>query len=337
MEKDGHMSLSKSDVCKVLCELSKKHSEEKNEWKSGQEHEPSGTSVDRYFTLYCDRRSKKLLRGKVQKKSMTRFTGEHSLRSSVSFAGVEASIGLIVGEDERPNQHKKPVEDASDGAQKLVQIVREANDGESVCPAQPGAQFTFDDMTVFGFEGINNGTGKAEWRLLDPDESYAARSACSVDVDGSEGSHFQGQRAHLSFSMARHGCVASIWATRAGLSEAELPSDACPSGMYITKVPGLTIGGSDIMQEGHGCVVLVQSNAMNSDWDSVEKRLFEECQERAFYPFVAKIREVDYGWDPSTPAPEWLCCAAWCDGCTPQLAALVDTKVHTLDEQSLIA
>jgi hypothetical protein len=53
--------------------------------------------------------------------------GEHSLQSSACFAGVQASIGLIVGEDEQPNQFKKLIEEASDGAKKLEQIVHEAN------------------------------------------------------------------------------------------------------------------------------------------------------------------------------------------------------------------
>jgi hypothetical protein len=35
-----------------------------------------------------------------------------------------------------------------------------------VYPVQAGMQFTFDDRIIFGFEGINNGTRKAEWRLL---------------------------------------------------------------------------------------------------------------------------------------------------------------------------
>ena len=250
MEKDGHMALSKSDVHSVLVDISKKRSTDKKEWKSDTAHQPDRHSVDRYFALHCDRRAKKLCHGKVLKKTMTRFTGEHSLRSSASFAGVEASIGLIVGEDERPTRFKKSIEAASDGAQKLERIVREANDGESVYPVQPGMQFTFDDTTVFGFEGDNNNSEKGEWKLLDPEESYSARSAYSVDTDGSESSQFRGQRVRLSFTMSGNGRVGSIWATRAGLSESELPSDVCPSGIHITEVPGLTIGGSDIMQEG---------------------------------------------------------------------------------------
>jgi hypothetical protein len=57
--------------------------------------------------------------------------------------------------------------------------------------------------------------------------------------------------------MSGNGHVASIWAARTGLSESELPSDVCPSGIHITKVPGLTIGGLDIMQEGHGYIAMV--------------------------------------------------------------------------------
>jgi hypothetical protein len=51
-------------------------------------------------------------------------------------------------------------------------------------------QFTFEDMTVFGFEGINNNAKMGEWKLHDPDESYSARSAYSVDMDGSDSLQF---------------------------------------------------------------------------------------------------------------------------------------------------
>jgi hypothetical protein len=85
---------------------------------------------------------------------------------------------------------KKSIEGASDGAQKLECIIHEANNGESVYPVQPGMQFTFEDMTVFGFEGINNNAKMGEWKLHDPDESYSARSAYSVDMDGSDSLQF---------------------------------------------------------------------------------------------------------------------------------------------------
>jgi hypothetical protein len=97
------MALSKLDVRNVLVNLSKWTAEASNKWKSDQQHQPDHHSVNRYFALYCDRWAKKLHHGKVQKKTMTRFTGEHLLWSSASFAGIKASTGLIVGKDEQPN------------------------------------------------------------------------------------------------------------------------------------------------------------------------------------------------------------------------------------------
>jgi hypothetical protein len=99
MENDDHMALSKFDIHNVLVNLSKRKAEASNKWKLEQQHQPDRHSVDRYFALYCDRCAKKLHHGKVQKKTMTWFTGEHLIRSSASFAGIEASIRLIVGED----------------------------------------------------------------------------------------------------------------------------------------------------------------------------------------------------------------------------------------------
>jgi hypothetical protein len=55
------------EACK---EKEKEILEERGEWKSDKDHEPSRPSIDRYFSLYCDRHSKMLLHRKVQKKSM---------------------------------------------------------------------------------------------------------------------------------------------------------------------------------------------------------------------------------------------------------------------------
>ncbi len=52
MEKDDNMALSKSDICNVLVDLSKRKAEASNEWKLEQQHQPDRHSVDRYFALY---------------------------------------------------------------------------------------------------------------------------------------------------------------------------------------------------------------------------------------------------------------------------------------------
>lgn len=188
--------------------------------------------------------------------------------SAGSFAAVQSVIGLIIGEDVRPKKFKKSINDATEGAQRLERIVREENNGACVYPVQPGLVTSFDDTTVFAFEGINRDTGKADWKLLNRDESYSSRSAYTVDKEGKQRLFFSGQRVRLSFTISGNGRVAPIWATVTGLTERELPPSECPSGIYITMVPGLTIGGTDVMQEGYGYVALLRSNAMNSNYDS---------------------------------------------------------------------
>jgi len=76
------------------------------------------------------------------------------------FGGVQSHIGLIVEEDIRPQKFRKSIEDATPGAQRLEHIIRNENNGETVYPVQPGMLTSFDDTTVFAFEGINNDTGK---------------------------------------------------------------------------------------------------------------------------------------------------------------------------------
>jgi hypothetical protein len=86
--------------------------------------------------------------------------------------------------------------------------------------------------------------------------------------------------------MAGNGQMAPVFATMTGLSEDKLPSDTCPSEIYFLEVPGLCVGASDIRAEGTGTIAFVQKDACNKDWDSAEKRLFKEYNERVFYPFV---------------------------------------------------
>ena len=75
-----------------------------------------------------------------------------------------------------------------------------------------------------------------------------------------------------------------------------------------SKVTGLTIGGSDIMQEGHGYVAMVRANAMNSDWDSVEKRLFEE------YPKESRQEQkTSLHLEILSPESFLVCC--YCNSC----------------------
>ena len=187
-----------------------------------------------------------------------------------------------------------------------------------------------DNATVFACLGIAN-QSVTQWKLLDADESYSMRSACVVDKDGVKNRLFSGQRVHLTQTMAGNGRIAPVFATMTGLSKEELPSDGCPSGICFLEVPGLCVGDSDVRAEGTGAIAFVRKDACNEDWDSAERRLFEEHSERVFYPFVRSVREVDYDWDSTTPVPDWLKCVAWCDGGIPQPQAIVNDELQEKD------
>jgi hypothetical protein len=173
----------------------------------------------------------------------------------------------------------------------LANLVSKANDYASVYPVQPGMITPTDGTTVFACVGIADQSSAKEWKLLDADESYSLRSVYVVDKDGAKNRLFSGQRIRLTQTMAGNGRMAPVFATMTGLSEDELSSDTFPS----------------------------EINFCNKDWDSAERRLFKEYNQRVFYPFVRSVRQVDYNWDPTTPVPDWLKCVAWCDGGIPQL------------------
>jgi hypothetical protein len=65
------------------------------------------------------------------------------------------------------------------------------------------------------------------------------RSAYVAGKDGAKNRLFSGQRIRLTQTMAGNGRMAPVFATMTGLSEDELPSDTCPSGIYFLEVyPG---------------------------------------------------------------------------------------------------
>jgi hypothetical protein len=327
IQEERHRAIAREDVKDILTAIYKKHSQDNGTWAHGDVAVPSQRSIDRYFDLAADQLNVKLTNSAVQAKTNTRYTAENSLMSAMSFLLVQAVSGLIIGE---PHSKTKPVETASEGARLLAELVSKANGNVPVYPVQPGMVTTTDDTTVFACVGIDNQSGK-QWKLLDADESYSLRSAYVIDKDGAQNRMFSGQRIRLTKTMAGNGRMAPIFATMTGLSSDELPSEKCPSGIYFLEVPGLCVGGSDLRSEGTGTIAFVRKDAYNKDWDSAERRLFKEYNERVFYPFVRSLRQVDYNWDPTTPVPDWLKCVAWSDGGIPQLQAIVKDELQVKD------
>jgi hypothetical protein len=323
-----HRAITPVDVKDVMTAINKKHLVEHGEWAFGTSASPSERTVKRYFGFAAKQMRVKLSKGEIQAKTNTRYTTENSLMSAMSFLLIQAISGLIVG---KPHLKTTPLEDATEGAQLFAELVSKANGNASVYPVQPGMITTTDDTTVFACAGIAQ-SGATDWKLLDADETYSNRSAFVVDKDGAQNRLFSGQRIRLTQTMAGNGRMAPIFATMTGLSAVELPPEVCPSGIYFLEVPGLCIGGSDVRSEGTGTIAFVHKDAYNEDWDSAERRLFKEYNERVFYPFVRSVRQVDYNWDPTTPVPDRLKCVAWCDGGIPQLQSIINNELQEKDK-----
>ena len=201
-----HRAIALDDVKDVLTAVNRKHKIENGTWAHGDSATPSTRTISRYFAFAAEELNVKLSNGELQAKTNTRYTAENSLMSAMSFLLVQAISGLIVG---KPHSKTKPVDTATDGAQVLADLVRNANGNVSVYPVQPGMITTTDDATVFACLGVADQSG-TQWKLLDADETCSLRSACVVDKDGAKNRLFGGQRVRLTQTMAGNGHMAPV-------------------------------------------------------------------------------------------------------------------------------
>lgn len=314
-------ALDKKVIRSILCKVKKQQSQVKGENVVGRRFNPSDRTVDRYLALAAERLDLKY-RKKVQSKPRNRYAAEHSLRSATSFALTHAVSGFIFDTRHSP---PKPIESSSKGAQELVQMISSVQDG-SLGSMLPGIITSTDDTTIFAFEGTQSTAEEGQWKLVPKQELQGHRSVYVVDSNGSGNRQFNGHRVRLTQTFASNGRVAPIWATLTGLTELELPSSGCPSGIYILEIPGLCVGGTNVHSQGTGFIACIRQNALDCDNESVEQRLFAEYNKKVYYPFVTKLREIDLGIDPDLPVGDHQRIFGWTDGGIPQLKAISSNK-----------
>jgi hypothetical protein len=142
--------------------------------------------------------------------------------SAMTFLLMQATSGLVViGE---PHLKTMPLEDATEGAQPLTELVSKANGNVSMCRVQPGMMTAADDTAVFACVGVAQ-SGATEWKLLNADQTHSNWSACVVDKDGAQNWLFSGQHIRLTQRMAGNGRMTPIFATMTGLHADKLPLD----------------------------------------------------------------------------------------------------------------
>ena len=176
---DVGRSISEDDIKDILKqglgEIADKRNESRMSVKS-----PSRKSVNNYFDYAKNRRPECFNKvEKVQQKSERRFSAERSIRGMLTYLISIACSHFTF----RPKDPFIPdIDEATDGAKKLFELVRKQNEGLEICPVLPWFISTCDDTTLFCFEGESTNAKKSY--LVDNEVDRNVQSAYTRDVTG---------------------------------------------------------------------------------------------------------------------------------------------------------
>ena len=149
-----------------------------------------------------------------------------------------------------PDPLLKSIDKATYGAKKLYKLIQKENGGKELKVVFPLFVSTTDDTTMFTFEG--SVSGKCEF-IVNKNE-IGTRFAYTKNISSTDS--IRGLRIRHSASFNAVGNAAPLYLTIYGLGEDELPSPACPSGVYTLPIPGLCHGGSqDTSNQTEGYLV----------------------------------------------------------------------------------
>ena len=220
---------------------------------------------------------------KIQQKSERRYTTERSIRGMITYLLAVACTHYHF----RPHDPKNPkIEVATEGANKLYQLIREKNPGIKICPVLPWFISSTDDATLFVLEGT--ATNKKEVFLVDKTMDRNTQSAYTNSVGGTN--HKKGLWLRHSISMNGNGNMAQIYLTLYGLSEQELPKSSCPDGMLKVKVKGLCYGGGqDCDNEKEDFIIFMRNGSDDELNESNDQRNHELYKRNCFLPWVESV------------------------------------------------
>ena len=100
---------------------------------------------------------------------------------------------------------------------------------------------TTDNTTLSVFEGSVEGK-EGESYIFKKDDETGTRSAYTKSISSTDSQ--RGLQIRHTITFNGDGNTVSFYLTVYGLSEAELPSSTCPSGIYYLPLPGLCYGGT---------------------------------------------------------------------------------------------
>ena len=248
-------------------------------------------------------------------KTETRFVAENSFRSAYAYATTVLSTHFISGPVPREGYPYYNESKLSKEALDTMSTAAEACGADHIYPVNPNLVLSTDDTTVFAFSGTSEDGNDWEWKFLSPSESGGHLSDFDV---GSDAENSGGLRLRLTFTFTGSGLMAPPYVCVSGLTDQELPVDACPDGILVKEVPGLCKGGSnDVFAEGSGWLVFLRADPSqggdNEEAMSIANKKFVHYHTDVLLPFIRKVREK-LGWKPGQDVPDRLKAVSWFDG-----------------------
>ena len=208
----------------------------------------------------------------------------------------------------------------TDGATKIKELVSEALGGLPVSCIQPAFSTSTDDTVAYVFAGTQP-KGDSMWKLVKTAD-LEGRDCRSIYEKVDSQSNMCGFRIKLTFTFNAAGQMAPLFISVTGLSEKELPSETCRSGMLVMKVKGLAIGANVKVEcESVGYVVFLRK----CDTNELDTRRFAYYRDEVYIPFIENIRK-SMGYEPGTPVPEAFTVVSSQDGDAEQRRVLTDER-----------
>lgn len=287
------------------------------------------------------------IRKQVRHKNLCRYIGERSILSTATYLHTIAQSHYVISH-EKPEYMKylPPIEEASEGAQKLYKLVEKCNPGMHVSPINPSLVVSTDDSTVYALKGEVQ--EKQEWVLVDNNNEDTKKDStyASFSMQG-DTLCLKGRRVRITTTIAANGMTAPIFVTVYGMNERDLPKREYPDGVHVEKFDGLCMGGGqDVHTQGHGYVCFVrggEKNDSNSDI-SPDTAAFQKYREIVLKPFLRKLKQIvfkgeEYSIDEiHEDIDNNHVCVSWCDGGGPQVQAMMkNTEVANCNVEKIIA
>ena len=292
-EKDIGRSIAKPDMKALL--KSEKQRVARNKGNSTLiVASPTQRTINNYLALLPQLEPNRSKTTSVQQKSEARYIAERSIRNAVSHVMAVAVSHCQIG---KPDTRIKSIQKATPGAIKLHDLIKAENKGLDIRPVLPMFISTTDDTTIFAFEGAVENKAN-ECYIINKNDDTGTRSAFTKSTSSTDS--LRGLRIRHTVTFNGVGNTAPFYLTIYGLSESELPSSTCPTGVYQLPIPGFCYGGNqNVSSSTVGYLIFIRSTKKD-DEVSTDQLNHEIYRNIVFLPFVEQVRQhylQNEGWE----------------------------------------